>query len=56
MKFKYLSATLLGLFLTFSCLSNIARASLINIEVRGSADFIDPALAPYFDITTCKGL
>jgi hypothetical protein len=50
MKFKYLPAALLGLLLTVSCLSNIARASLINIEVKGSADSIDPALAPYFDI------
>ncbi|MFT6898763.1 MAG: hypothetical protein ACJA13_003189 [Paraglaciecola sp.] len=50
MKFKYLPAALLGLLLTVSCLSNIARASLINIEVIGSADSIDPALAQYFDI------
>jgi hypothetical protein len=50
MKFKFITAPLLGLLMTVNCLSNIARADLINIEVKGGAALIDPALAPYFNI------
>jgi hypothetical protein len=50
MKLIFLTAPLLGLLITVSCLSNIARASFINIEVTGGADLIDPALDPYFNI------
>jgi hypothetical protein len=50
MKFRSLRVPLLGLLLTFSCLNNIASASLINFEVKGDAAYIDPVLAQYFYI------
>jgi hypothetical protein len=50
MNIKLLTTTFIGLLITLSCLSGAARADLINIEVKGGADLIDPTLAPYFNI------
>jgi hypothetical protein len=50
MKYKFMTAGLFVLLITMSLLATSAFANIINFKVEASADSIDSALTPYFNI------
>ena len=50
MKSKFMNAALVGLTLSLSGFFNVATAGVISFEVKGSTDYINTALLPYFSL------